>query len=48
LIKNVVWLELLPYFLFYSSRSVGYTVKVVVFQKWCKIETLLLRTTNGK
>ena len=29
-------------------QAVTYTVKVVVSKKWCKIDTLLLQTTNRK
>jgi len=31
-----------------GNQVVLYTVKVVVSQKWCKIDTLLLHTTNRK
>jgi len=30
------------------SQAVRYTIKVVISQKWCKIEALLLYTTNGE
>jgi len=29
-------------------KAVTYTVKVVVSKKWCKIDTLILQTTNRK
>jgi len=29
-------------------QAVTFTVKVVVSKKWCKIDTLLLHTTNRK
>ena len=29
-------------------QAVTYTLKVVVSKKWCKIDTLLLHTTNRK
>jgi len=31
-----------------SLQAVTYTVKVVVWKRWCKIDTLLLHTTNRK
>jgi len=33
---------------FTRTQSVTYAVEVVVSQKWCKIETLLLQTTVRK
>ena len=31
-----------------TSSHVGYTVKVAASQKWCKVDTLLLHTSNRK
>jgi len=31
-----------------ALQAVTYTLKVVVSKKWCKIDTLLLHTTNRK
>jgi len=33
---------------FSRLKTVTYTVNVAVYQKWCKIDTLLLHTTNRK
>ena len=33
---------------FLRLQADTYTVKVVISQKWCKIDTLLLQTTNRK
>jgi len=31
-----------------KDNHIGYAVKVVISRKWCKIETLLLQSTNRK
>jgi len=33
---------------FLKSQAITYTVKVILSRKWCKIESLLLWTTNRK